>query len=494
MNLVIKDAIWQIFWRVASAVWWFLVIKLITPYLWPLRFGDYSTILKYFAIRSALADFGLYVLALKTLWSLDKHDTQTLSTVYGKFVSTRWLMIIVIYMLALVLAYLIPAYTSNIYLMRWIPLGMMFSASFMSAWILQLPLQLSWKMEQLSIGLIVARITQLALIGIVIYWAYPLARWAEPTLASFLWIVCSVLLSGVTQGAYVFRQSQRYLKLHRSWDRSFTKDLLQGNRQYGLAYFLSSFHTLVVLILLSWFYPTALGYTLVWVWALALSLLEILLIVPSSLGNSMIHHVAAASPEVKRKHFGHLCMLVTWIGCVVFVLFWLFAPHLIEFIWWSAYLSADGRIGSDWVLKWIGLVVLMSFIKQVHNYLFVSTGDQNILLPINLLGVGIGLPAAVLLIDRFELVWWLRAQWILEFLFLAGAVAVARYKRIPLTVPIVQLTALLLVPVAVILFVPQTLFAGSVGVHWLWIAQWWAVTAALTALSYKFLKVHAKGL
>jgi O-antigen/teichoic acid export membrane protein len=67
-------------------------------------------------------------------------------------------------------------------------------------------------------------------------------------------------------------------------------------------------------------------------------------------------------------------------------------------------LSADGRIGSDWVLKWIGLVVLMSFIKQVHNYLFVSTGDQNILLPINLLGVALGLPAAVILIQRFELV------------------------------------------------------------------------------------------
>jgi O-antigen/teichoic acid export membrane protein len=291
MNLVVKDAVWQILWRVASAVWWFLVIKLITPYLWPLRFGDYSTILKYFAIWSALADFWLYVLALKTLWAHNSDDRQWMSVLYGKFVSTRWLMIVVIYTLALVLAYLIPAYTSNIYLMRWIPLGMLFSA-----------------------------------------------------------------------------------------------------------------------------------------------------------------------------------------------------------IWWSAYLSADGRIGSDWVLKWIGLVVLMSFIKQVHNYLFVSTGDQNILLPINLLGVGIGLPAAVLLIDRFELVWWLRAQWILEFLFLAGAVAVARYKRIPLTVPIVQLTALLLVPVAVILFVPQTLFAGSVGVHWLWIAQWWAVTAALTALSYKFLKVHAKGL
>jgi len=32
-----------------------------------LRFGDYSTILKFFAIWSAFADFGIYVIALKQL-------------------------------------------------------------------------------------------------------------------------------------------------------------------------------------------------------------------------------------------------------------------------------------------------------------------------------------------------------------------------------------------------------------------------------------------
>jgi O-antigen/teichoic acid export membrane protein len=64
---VVKDAVWQIVGRVVSAVGGFLVLKLITPYLWPLRFGDYSTILKYFAIWSALADFGMYVIALKKL-------------------------------------------------------------------------------------------------------------------------------------------------------------------------------------------------------------------------------------------------------------------------------------------------------------------------------------------------------------------------------------------------------------------------------------------
>ena len=67
MNLVIKDAFWQILGRIFSAIAGFFVIKLITPYLGPLRYWDYSTILKYFAIWSAFADFGLYVIALREL-------------------------------------------------------------------------------------------------------------------------------------------------------------------------------------------------------------------------------------------------------------------------------------------------------------------------------------------------------------------------------------------------------------------------------------------
>jgi O-antigen/teichoic acid export membrane protein len=66
-HIVLKDAFRQLLGRLLSAAAGFLVITLMTPYLEPARYGDYSTILKYFAIWSALADFGLYVIALKKL-------------------------------------------------------------------------------------------------------------------------------------------------------------------------------------------------------------------------------------------------------------------------------------------------------------------------------------------------------------------------------------------------------------------------------------------
>jgi len=50
---------------------------------------------------------------------------------------------------------------------------MVFSATFMAAGIIQLPLQLFWKMEQLSIGLVLARISQIITLVAIVYRAYP---------------------------------------------------------------------------------------------------------------------------------------------------------------------------------------------------------------------------------------------------------------------------------------------------------------------------------
>lgn len=194
---VVKDAVWQIVGRVVSAVGGFLVIKLITPYLGPLRFGDYSTILKYFAIWSALADFGMYVIALKQLGKIPATQHEERSILYSKFVSTRMLLILVIYTCAYLLTFLIPAYTSNPYLLRGLPLGMLFSASFMAAGIIQIPLQLYWKMHQLSIGLTVARVAQLLVLIVSTLFLFPHPTFTTPGegVLPFVWIIASVLIS-----------------------------------------------------------------------------------------------------------------------------------------------------------------------------------------------------------------------------------------------------------------------------------------------------------
>ena len=101
-----KDAARQLVSRVISAVFGFAVTKIMATYLGPLRYGDYNSILKYFAFWTALADLGLYVLAVKRLGELkeqEKNDpTNTkLKAEYGKFVGTRIVIMGAIYLVAI---------------------------------------------------------------------------------------------------------------------------------------------------------------------------------------------------------------------------------------------------------------------------------------------------------------------------------------------------------------------------------------------------------
>jgi O-antigen/teichoic acid export membrane protein len=198
-KLVIKDAARQLISRIISAGFGFIVTKIMATYLGPLRYGDWNSILKYFAFWTALADLGLYVLAVKRLGEIKEHgddqDHTKLKSEYGKFVGTRIVIMSVIYLIAIGIAYCIPSYRANPYYVRGLPIGLLFSASFLLAGIQQLPLQIFWKMEKLSISLITARLSQLLILIPVVYIFFRGIDFAaQPTSLSVI-AFCLVLFS-----------------------------------------------------------------------------------------------------------------------------------------------------------------------------------------------------------------------------------------------------------------------------------------------------------
>lgn len=116
-------------------------------------------------------------------------------------------------------------------------------------------------------------------------------------------IIFSVFASGLTQALYVWFKGRKYLKLKVDFDLKFSRKILKQNRKYGISYYLSSFHILVVLIFLSNFFPSAEGYEYVGIWALGLSLIEIFLIIPSALGNSLLHSIGGKTLAEKKISF-----------------------------------------------------------------------------------------------------------------------------------------------------------------------------------------------
>lgn len=82
-----------------------------------------------------------------------------------------------------------------------------------------------------------------------------------------------------------------------------------------------------------------------------MTLLEILLIVPSALGNSALHKVSHKTLDEKKSAFGNLMLFVWIIGAVIAMNFYRFADIIIQIVSGTKYLSSTlGGIGSDYIL------------------------------------------------------------------------------------------------------------------------------------------------
>ncbi len=485
MSLVFKDAFWQISWRVISALAWFLVVKLITPYLWPLRYWDYSTILKYFAIWSALADFWIYVVALNTLWKI-KDYKEKLQT-YHKFLWFRFFMVVLIYLLAFLLAFLVPAYVENPYIFYWLAVWMFFSATFMIAGIVQLPLQLNWQMKHVSAALILARVVQVLMLIIIVFYLFPNVDFSQVTTTSlfaFLFVLSTVFFSWLTQYIYVHRLWAKHMPFKLHFDKWFIKDTLKWNWKYWLSYYLSSFHTLIVLIFLSIMFPTKDGFTYVWIWTLALALIEILLIVPTAFWNSIIHKISTYKKEKKLYSLGYFLTFIIWFWFLVLFNFIVFRTQVVDLIAWKEYLTTWNSVWADFVLPFLAFVLFLSFIKQSFNYVLVSFNKHNKLFNVNLIWVIIWTIIWLLLIPTYHIYGWIITQIVLEICFVVWILIIAyKYNILPkINFNYVFYSFLIFILFMLIYFLPMpdskilfVIYAFFINILYVW-------------MSYKFIK------
>ena len=506
-TLVIKDAAWQLFGRIISALFGFIITKIISSYLWPLRYGDYGTIFRFFAWWTALVDFWLYVIAVKRLWAIKEEkwdNSPELKENYHKFVWTRMFMIIIIYTLAIVTAYLIPAYTSNPFIIRWLPLAMLYSASNMFVGIQQLPLQLFRKMNRLSRSLIVARLSQLAVLIPTVYLIFKDVKFESDTVTTtaiiaFCCVIFSVVVSALWQNVDMHLRSRNLLPFKIDMELKFIKNIFKENRKYGFSYFFSSFHTLIVLMFLGWFFPTSSWYEYVWYWALSLSLLEILLIIPSSLGNSLLHKIPTYSNINKRKSMWNLLSLVAWIGWLIAIDFRVFNRDIILFVSSKDFLWSRDSLATWWsnqILPFLWIVLFFSFIKQIFNYLFVSLEKQNVLFKINLTWVLVWVLVALFVIPKWNLLWWIIVQVLIETIFMVGAMIVAWKMQV---FPKFQKKAgLQLLGILLIMLIGWFFINGRLDNHeisWrLFILIAWIYNLIIVWISLKPIKAVAKGL
>ena len=194
---------------------------------------------------------------------------------------------------------------------------------------------------------------------------------------------------------------------------------------------MSSFHTLAIGILLWWFYPTTEWFYYVGVRWLAMTLVEILLIIPASLGNSALHKIADKTLVEKRTSIGNLLTMIWILWTIVALNFYRFSDVIIEFVSGAKYLSSTlWWIGSDTILWFLGIVLLLTFTKQVFNYMFIATDKQNRLFDVNTRWVVIGIGSAAIRVYYYGIVWWIAGQLFVETLYVIGALWIAYSEKL----------------------------------------------------------------
>ena len=350
-------------------------------------------------------------------------------------------------------------------------------------------------MKQVSIALIIARIVQISSLVLIIFVLFPSVDFdivSPMSITAFLCVLWTVFLSWLAQYVYVHYKWTKHMKFKIDFDKNFIKEKLKTNWKYGVSYYLSSFHTLIVLIFLSIMFPTEKWFTYVGIWALALALIEILLIVPSAFWNSIIHKISSYKKEEKKKSLGYFLLFIFWFGFLMLFNFILFKTQIVSLIAWHKYLTYAHHIGSDFILPFLAIVLFLSFIKQVFNYVLVSFEKQNKLFYINLFGVSIWVAIWLFLIPKYNIYWWIIIQIVLELLFVLWVVYVAYKNNI---LPIINKKLLFLVTLSGILaigvwyIILQKIDLSSM-IIFLLVASF--LNIVYLALSYKFIKFVMK--
>jgi hypothetical protein len=121
-------------------------------------------------------------------------------------------------------------------------------------------------MEHVSIGLILARVAQMGFLALIPLFGLSMSDHGSVPLRLFVAVIGSVVVSALAQTIYTLVMSYRVIPFYWTPFWEHMRLHIKQNGKYGAAFFLSSFHLLIVGLMMSVMYPTIKGFIYVGVW------------------------------------------------------------------------------------------------------------------------------------------------------------------------------------------------------------------------------------
>ncbi|MEI7511823.1 MAG: polysaccharide biosynthesis C-terminal domain-containing protein [Candidatus Peregrinibacteria bacterium] len=397
----------QIFGKAGTAVLALFTVRILSTYFETSEFGDYGTIYEFLAFFGAVADMGVYTLALREMSKYEENRSE----IYSSAFSLRLILTTGAMMLSIVGAFLVPAYMGTL-----IPSGVILAAVatffVLMSGTVSVVLQLFWKMRFYSHALIAGKlITFLGIVLITQYWS------RSSTTESFYAVLGMGILGSVFTFGMTFYLTEREIPLRFSMDTQKIWNLFTQSLPFGISMILGTLYFRMGFLLLGFLLPRSqdgictgdfCGDLESGKYYVAIRMMEVLLLLPLFFMNSVLpllaKSIADASkrvPQILQSSFLFLLALgLPMAGGGIML-----ASQLCSALADKKLLtdSVLGIIGADTAFQILCIPLFFSFLSSFFNYALISYNRQNNVMWTNAVALGINFISNLILIPQYGL-------------------------------------------------------------------------------------------
>ena len=408
---IASNTIAQVISKILTAIISIFLLSILTKYLSIEWFWLYSKIFNYLWIFAFLADLWLYTIMIREI--SEKNNKKDIEKIVWNVLSLRvWLWIIIIF-LALIIAYFLPWYNSNLELLSIFIIWIFTLISLMNSTFLAY-MQSQLKMEFSLFSVVAGKILNLSLVLLIVFvlirkdeidiW-YDIMWLDWAIILIFISALFWILLNTFLNYWYANKSCNIWMRL----DTDYIKYIFKISLPYWIALFLSVIYFKLDIILLSILEWDKADISIA-LYSLPMKIIEVLMVISGFYLNSVLPKMSELFDWSNNKKLQKLLVISFkilfsfWI--IVLTLWTLFRNNVIEIIGNSNYLSPTNHIYSSSDAFLIVLAVLLfNAISLLFIYIYIAAKKQSILLKINIFITLFNVIWNIILIPKYSFVW-----------------------------------------------------------------------------------------
>ncbi len=428
---IASNTISQIFSKVWTAIISIFLISILTKYLPMNLYGLYNKVYNYLGIFAFLADLGLYTIAIREITN-NEEDT---SKIVGNILTLRFLLWLLIMILALVIAYFLPWYNSKLALVSIFIVSIFTVVSLLNSAIMAL-MQSYMKIEFSLLSTILWKILNVSLVGLVVYLLFPRNSILNFDM-SFVGIMIA-WLAWITLNTWLnFRYAKRLCSVRFGFDFDYIKYIFKISIPYGMALFLSVVYFKIDIILLWVIEWWKVADDSIALYSLPMKIVEVLMVMWGFYLNSIMPSLTKFYKDGDSGKLDSILQISLkvlfsfWI--LVFVLWVLFRDHVIMIIANENYLDSLLAYNSSDVFPIVLWVLVFYFLSLVFIYSLITVKKQSLLLNINIVIAIFNIIWNIIFIPKYSFMWaWFVTLFSQVLLMVLWYIYSSRYIKIKL--------------------------------------------------------------